>query len=167
MAPIAQFDQLDSPYRGTAAERSGFNADPALLEYVEALRAFVGPKADYYLKKWAPRFQDPKADVGLNWAAFFLTGLWFGYRRMVKAALILYAVVIALWLAQVGVFMFTLGMPRVPPLATLIVNLMVCITCGAFANGWYLAKANRAIAAARAGHGRRSSGRSRRAPRRH
>lgn len=150
MSPIAQFDQLDSPYHSTTAERLGFGAEPALLEYVDALRAFVGPKSEYYLRKWSPRLRDPKADVGINWAAFFLTGLWFGYRRMIKAALLVYAAMIALWLAQVGVFMFTLGMPRVPPLATLIVNLMVCTTCGAFANSWYLAKATRTIAAARA-----------------
>ncbi|MBD7964948.1 DUF2628 domain-containing protein [Fictibacillus norfolkensis] len=37
---------------------------------------FVGEKKkDYYLKKW-------QKDNNFNWAAFFLTLLWLGYRKM-------------------------------------------------------------------------------------
>ncbi|MBN3553962.1 DUF2628 domain-containing protein [Fictibacillus nanhaiensis] len=39
---------------------------------------FVGDKKkDYYFKKW-------QKDNSFNWAAFFLTLLWLGYRKMYK-----------------------------------------------------------------------------------
>jgi hypothetical protein len=149
MTPIAEFDQLDNPYQSTSHGLQEFVADAPLIEYVGVLRAFVGARADYYLRKWAPRLQDPSGETGMNWAAFFLTALWLAYRKMYKAALILYGVMILLWFVQVGIFMFGLGMPNVPPAVSLLVNVMVCVTCGACGNSWYLAHANRAIAAAR------------------
>lgn len=42
------------------------------------LAAFVGEKKkDYYLRKW-------QKDNSWNWAAFFLTLIWLGYRKMYR-----------------------------------------------------------------------------------
>ncbi|MBM7716127.1 uncharacterized protein YacL [Bacillus thermophilus] len=40
-----------------------------------ALEAFVGRNIEYYEEKW-------KNEYSWNWAAFFLTFLWLGYRKM-------------------------------------------------------------------------------------
>jgi hypothetical protein len=149
MSPIAEFDQLDNPYQATMYGAEPFVSDGSLDDYTSALRAFVGAKSDYYLRKWAPRLQDPAGETGMNWAAFFLTALWLAYRKMYKATFLFYAAVVGLWLAQVGVFMFALGLPQVPPIVSLVVNLMICLVCGAFGNGWYLNHANRIIASIR------------------
>ncbi|MCM3569349.1 DUF2628 domain-containing protein [Neobacillus mesonae] len=48
----------------------------------QALRWFVGEKKEnYYLKKWA------KGDRSWNWAAFFLSYFWLGYRKIYKPIL--------------------------------------------------------------------------------
>ena len=103
MSPIAQYDEIDNPYRSTATlEMAG--------EVTETeLRAFVGPKFDYYLRKWGPKLEDPSADCGMNWAAFFLSGFWFPYRKMYAATFILYGVSLALAIVQQVVFVAVIG----------------------------------------------------------
>jgi len=47
----------------------------------ERLRAAIGPRADYYLRKW--REMDAKGKAyDWNWAACFLNVFWFAYRKM-------------------------------------------------------------------------------------
>ena len=47
----------------------------------ERLRIAIGPRADYYLRRW--REMDEKAGkVSWNWAACFLNVFWFAYRKM-------------------------------------------------------------------------------------
>jgi hypothetical protein len=47
----------------------------------ERLRAAIGPRADYYLRRW--REMDEKGGkVSWNWAACFLNVFWFAYRKM-------------------------------------------------------------------------------------
>jgi hypothetical protein len=44
-------------------------------------RAVIGPRADYYLRKW--RAMDEKGKpYDWNWAACFLNVFWFAYRKM-------------------------------------------------------------------------------------
>ena len=63
------------------------------------LRAFVGSKAQYYLDKWTPLLRSLSGNAGFNWAAFLLSGLWLPYRKMYKATLIFYAIII-LWVVM-------------------------------------------------------------------
>ncbi len=57
----------------------------------EQLRTFVGPRADYYLKRWQ-RLEASKAP-GFNWAAFFFGPYWLLYRRMFRTFWISLAVI--------------------------------------------------------------------------
>ncbi|MBS2968742.1 DUF2628 domain-containing protein [Metabacillus sp. KIGAM252] len=72
----------------------------------ELLGIFAGPKSDYYLSSW-------KKQYSMNWAAFFLTIFWMGYRKMfapmviTAGAFILAGLVIAVtgmyWIAAIAV----------------------------------------------------------------
>jgi hypothetical protein len=121
-----------------------------LEEQVAALQSFVGPRAEFYLRKWAPRLLDPSGETGMNWAAFFLTAFWFGYRKMYAALAIFFGVVLLLTILLEVVFVGILKLDVLPPGVNLIMNLMVSIVCGLCANSWYLAHAQRAINKARA-----------------
>jgi hypothetical protein len=114
------------------------------------LRAFVGPRSDYYLRKWAPRLEDPKGEVGMNWAAFFLTAFWMAYRKMYAATFIFYGVVMLLTIVQQVAFVGILGSEAVPAGVGLIVNIAVALVCGLCGNAWYLNHTRRKIAAAQA-----------------
>ena len=66
----------ESPYKSPEAEVAGGGAEPGDL-----MRAFIGPKnTSYYLQK----FEDIErgSSVSWHWPAFFLTLIWFGYRKM-------------------------------------------------------------------------------------
>lgn len=147
MSQVADFDQMDNPYRSSAVlEPTSVDTDVAENE----LRAFVGPRGDYYLRKWAPRLADPSGETGMNWAAFFLTAFWLAYRKMYAATFIFYGVAVALAVLQQVVFVLMLGAPSVPPGVGLIVNIAIAIVCGLCGNGWYLAHTRRKIADSKA-----------------
>jgi hypothetical protein len=57
--------------------------------------AFIGKKADYYLRKWHPALYDSRRAQGFNWAAFGLLGLWLPYRKMYRVTLILFGIIAA------------------------------------------------------------------------
>lgn len=97
------------------------------------LRAAVGPRADFYLRKW----QD-KEGGGFNWAAFLLSGLWLPYRKMYRATGVLFALVVGETLFEEALFVYGLGMPEVPRWVERVVSLVVCVVCGRFGNRWYL-----------------------------
>jgi hypothetical protein len=112
------------------------------------LRAFVGRKADSYLGKWAPTLANPRRKPGFNFAAFFLSGLWMGYRKMYKAALIFYA---ALLFATIVFAVWEASFPETSGAAVLdrMISFGVALLCGFAGNSWYLAHAKRVIAQAR------------------
>ncbi len=151
MPTVADFDQLDNPYRASSAYAGGAATaeayhDGALVE----LQAYVGRKADYYLRKWAPRLESADGETGFNWAAFFLTAFWMAYRKMyLYSFLCIVASAILPFLVQV-LFIYGFRAPSTPPSVTLIVNIMFSLVCGAFGNAMYLAHARRQIATLRA-----------------
>ncbi|MCA1321477.1 DUF2628 domain-containing protein [Bacillus tianshenii] len=57
----------------------------------DALRAYVGKNAEYYINKWQIETGEVKKD-SWNWAAFFLGFLWLGYRKMYSVLFALVAV---------------------------------------------------------------------------
>ncbi len=150
MPQVAEFDQRENPYRASAAEQAEYPGEGLSSELVNCLAAYVGPRSEYYLRKWAHKLEDPSAEAGMNWAAFFLTAFWFGYRKMYKATFMLFGASIGVGILQAVIFMGILRQPTVPPLVSLVVNLMFAIVCGVYANSWYLSQAKREIVAAHA-----------------
>lgn len=47
----------------------------------ERLRAAIGPRADYYLRRWRAMGESGKG-YSWNWAACLLNVFWFAYRKM-------------------------------------------------------------------------------------
>ncbi|MGD6818336.1 zinc-ribbon domain-containing protein [Metabacillus sp. 84] len=68
----------------------------------ELLGAFAGTKRDYYLSSWQKQFS-------VNWAAFFLTIFWMGYRKMIAPMIITAGIYILLGLgvAASGIYWLT------------------------------------------------------------
>jgi hypothetical protein len=150
MSEVAQFDQTENPYRSSGYGTLEADHDGPLQGQPNELCFFVGRKADYYLKKWAPRLEDPQADVGMNWAAFLLTGLWLAYRKMYAAAFIFFGAAVLERFSEEVVFRGLMRLPSVPMGVNLIYSLAAAIICGLFGNAWYLAHARRKIADAHA-----------------
>lgn len=120
-----------------AHEVPKFNLGKSLTE--QELRAFIGKGADYYLKKWQPILGGQgRRRAGFNWAAFFLPGLWFPYRKMHKAAFIFYGISLIETILEEVLFVGILGKPESPFVLDFLYTIVVGIVCGAFGNIWYL-----------------------------
>lgn len=113
------------------------------------LRAFVGSKADYYLQRWTPSVESEEASTGFNPAAFLLTGLWLGYRKMYLGASIFFAVILVESVAEELLFVGVLGKES-PAAMSRVVGLVAAIVCGSYGNRWYLSHARKEIADVRA-----------------
>jgi Protein of unknown function (DUF2628) len=146
MSEVAQFDQAENPYRSSGCGTLAAEHEETLQGLPNELCFFVGRNADYYLKKWAPRLDDPQADVGMNWAAFLLTGLWLAYRKMYAFAFIFFGAAILERFMEAVVFLGLLRLPAVPGGVNLIYSLASAIICGLFGNSWYLSHARRKVA---------------------
>lgn len=58
-------------------------------EFVSALKNYIGKNKDYYLNKWKLDSEGkPSKSISMNWAGFFLTFFWAGYRKMYGIVLI-------------------------------------------------------------------------------
>ncbi len=111
----------------------------------QEIRAIVGSKADYYLKKWRPVLEGKSHGAGFNWAAFFFSGLWLPYRKMYIATLIFFGVILFETILEENFFMGFLGMPEASAALGSLVGLVVAIICGIYGNRWYLSHARKVI----------------------
>ncbi len=114
------------------------------------IRAFVGKKADYYLRKWHAPLHDSRPARSFNWAAFFLSGFWLPYRKMYRVTLILLGIIVAV--ALVLEVLVAVGFTSEQSMSALS-NLFgpgVSILCGFRANAWYFEHTKRQIARIRA-----------------
>lgn len=110
-------------------------------------KAFVGTNAsDYYLTAWRPALSGEGGARGFNLAAFFLGGLWMGYRKMYVEACLLYVLMMAVTILE-EVVMAGGSASRFP--GTLF-RLVLGIVVGFNANRWYWARAQRVVAEVRA-----------------
>src|SRR5262245_44783469 len=74
---------------GTSLTSGGGNDAPAAISESEYYERAVGPdNQDYYLSRFARFDETGKSRVGWHWPAFFLTFLWFLYRKMWIHALV-------------------------------------------------------------------------------
>ncbi|WP_416729836.1 DUF2628 domain-containing protein [Fictibacillus sp. JL2B1089] len=77
------------PFTETNTKYSNFDGVMDARQETKLIE-FVGEKKkDYYLKKW-------QKDNSFNWAAFFLTLLWLGYRKMYTPILLVLAAFFAI-----------------------------------------------------------------------
>lgn len=100
--------------------------------------AFVGPNADFYVKKWHARLEETGTETGFNWAAFFLAGVWLVYRKMYLGAAIFFGMIALESMLEVW-----LGVPRS---ALYLGTLVISLVFGACGNQWYFSRAQKAIA---------------------
>jgi hypothetical protein len=136
----------DLPNMGEAPELQPTESSPSEAE----LRTFVGRNANYYLRKWAPALHDSRPVRGFNWAAFGLFGLWLGYRKMYRVALIAFGIIGAETVfEELAIGAGFVSEQQISALSRLV-GLAVWIVCGMYSNAWYLAHAKRQIAKIRA-----------------
>ena len=144
---MSEDERLPNPPDPYAPPASILVLEPAADEGAEedSLRTFVGSNANYYLGKW--KLLDGAAHArGFNWAAFFLSGLWIGYRKMYTVAAVFFGIIMAETIAEEVLFVGVLGQPEAPAALTNLVNLVAAVVCGSYGNRWYLSHARRAIA---------------------
>ncbi|MDY3554414.1 DUF2628 domain-containing protein [Gemmata sp. JC717] len=134
-------------YRRRPPRRKGLGSSMITAETPteQEMLAFVGSNAHYYLKSWQPALSGEGGPTGFNWAAFFLPGLWLGYRKMYMAVLVLYGLILAETALEPVVFVWVLKMPEVLDRLGPFVALVTGVLVGTFGNGWYLARARRVI----------------------
>ena len=133
-APVASVDAVENP----EATRD------------DDLRAFVGSKADYYLRHWATGRAGAGQGSGFNWAAFFLSGLWLPYRKMYLVTAIFYGAILIESVIEELLFVGLLGRPEAPAAIGHLVGFAAAGICGVCGNRWYLSHARSAIAEVRA-----------------
>jgi Protein of unknown function (DUF2628) len=153
-----------NPYAAPHANVAPSVVDSSTVELSEQeIKAFVGKRASYYLKKWPVAMVHSAADwgtsppsptvraraVGFNWAAFLFSGIWMPYRKMYRATMIFYAIIIASSLAEQVVFVQMQGLEESPPALDRVLGLLVSVVFGSYANQWYLAHARRVVAEVR------------------
>jgi|CXWL01.1.fsa_nt_gi hypothetical protein len=112
----------------------------------EEIRAFVGPRADYYLKNWRRAVDGPGKDTGFNWSALFFTVMWLPYRKMYRVAGIFLGVILLETILEEVIYVGILGRPEAPVGPGHVLGLVACIVCGGYANDWYLSHARKIIA---------------------
>jgi hypothetical protein len=114
----------------------------------QEVKAFVGSKADYYLRRWLPALQDrgnPGNATGFNLAALLLSGLWLPYRKLYKPAWIFFGVLFLESLVEEIVYVGILSRPDTPGYIGRLIGLVAAIVCGGFGNEWYLSHAQKVI----------------------
>lgn len=139
-----------NPYEAPRERPSTWIGDPSLIELSEQeVNAFVGRKASFYLRKWPLSRESLGTSSGFNWGAFFFAGLWLGYRRMYRVAIIFFSIVLFESILEWVVFIGILGKDDSPPGLNEFVGLVCAIVCGFLGNGWYLSHTKRVVAEVR------------------
>jgi hypothetical protein len=149
MTPPTLLEPADNPYRSTVTWNEPASRSYSGDELIE-LQAFVGPKAQHFLRKWLPRLEDPESgDVGFSWICLFFPALWFGYRKLYKPGIVYLVATAALVIAQQLLFVNILKLAAIPTGSNLIVAVMANLVCALYGNAWYLNHAEATIARAR------------------
>jgi hypothetical protein len=113
------------------------NADQPITE--PEIRAFVGPRADFYVTQWT------SPTMGMNWPAFLFSGLWLLYRKMYALAAVLFALVLVESVIEDVVFIGILHHEGPPEFLTPVVALANAIVCGSYGSLWYSKHTNAKI----------------------
>ncbi len=73
----------------------------------DTIRLFVQKNADYYIAKWKIMAASG-SKISWNWAAFFFTSLWFGYRKMYLYAFLYILINLLSLVPVIGFFVWLL-----------------------------------------------------------
>lgn len=123
----------------------------ATVEHSEAeLRAFVGPRSDYYSERWRRLEEAGHRRLPFNFAAFFLGFVWVLYRRMYG----IFWLAVAVFLAEAAISEWVahrlMGLETTTRTYDLLSALVYAATFGTFANLWYFRHAQRRLRALKA-----------------
>ena len=149
MSENDNWDDVPNPYAAPASLPQQMTADPDEDFETQELRAVIGSKADYYLRKWTTLLEGRGGNGGFNWAAFFFCGIWFSYRKMYKFTCIFFGIIIMASIAEELLFVGVLGL-ETPTGLDDVISLVVAIVCGRSGNRWYLSHVRKVIADVRA-----------------
>ena len=121
------------------------------MEYSEAeLRSFIGPRANYYMKRFQRLQRGGRNAFSFNFAGFFFSLAWLLYRRLYVIFWIALAVVVAESMLSEWVATEFLGLQTTSATYDQIVALAYAVTVGTFANALYYRHAARRIATLKA-----------------
>lgn len=109
----------------------------------EQARDFVGPRADYYLERWARIAPGQSRVLGFNWPAFFVPAFWLLYRRMYRAFWIFAALLVASIVLE-ELALTAMEVAEVP-LLDAIVTIAIAAAFGKFGTYWYYLHARRRV----------------------
>ena len=111
-----------------------------VIDEQELYNTFYGTSCDYYRKR-QEELQSGKK-ISFSFYAFFLGFFWLGYRKMYKELLILFGSI-----SIINIFSLLI----VPESSSLdrVLNMFISVTIGAYANYFYIKKAERTINEAR------------------
>ncbi|HEX8526855.1 TIR domain-containing protein [Allosphingosinicella sp.] len=113
----------------------------------EALRAFVGPNADYYLAK-RRQMESSGSGTSWNWAAFLLNGIWLAYRKMWVGAAAFVGGFTLLYLLATALIAFEAVEGLLPLIVVQVLGAGAAAWLGLNGNRLYLRQADSAIAEA-------------------
>ena len=110
----------------------------------DEMTAFVGKNADYYLSRWTPLLEGENW-TAFNWAAFCFSGFWLPYRKMYKAAVIFFGIILLESILEGRLFGGETNRER-----ERVVGLVAAMVCGGYGNRWYLSHVKKVISQIRA-----------------
>ena len=112
----------------------------------EELRAFVGPRADRFSRKWRRAIDQGSNLAGIVLPAVFLNYVWFLYRRMFREAWLAFGLVVI-----VSIFrdIYESGHSEgytLPVTAVIVINVCTAVATSVLASYLYLRKLRRTVA---------------------
>jgi hypothetical protein len=116
---------------------------PALAGVVpeDAARRLVGPRADYYLVRWAWIERSGRA-VGFNWPAFWLGPFWMLYRRMYRTfAIAIGAITLVVALESLAAYL--LHIQSLPQFIERGITIAQGVVIGSYGSYWYFVEVRR------------------------
>jgi hypothetical protein len=103
----------------------------------ERLRAAIGPRADYYLRRWR-EMDERRCVTSWNWAACFASAYWLVFRKM-WLALALFI------LANIAVSLLGAAIPGLGPFTPVLLVLLTFVT-GGYGNHFYRRRIEKLVA---------------------
>lgn len=129
------------------------NRDDDFIPSEDHLRAFVGRNAGRYWRRWRWYIQHDRRSAGLLWPPFFLSVIWFLYRRMYKEVWVPFALAGLVAVAEVAVeelyFVRRLGVATPPRLVETVGNFVLASATSWAGSALYLRRFRSAVRDAR------------------
>jgi hypothetical protein len=112
----------------------------------EEQAAFIGPRFEYYKKKWLNLEQSGFRKPGFNFASFFFSSGWFLYRRMYRLFWIATAAMVGVSVLAEFAAVALFGLETTSRAFDSLLQFAFSATCGTFGNYWYYRYTERKLA---------------------